>query len=712
MKTLIIDNHDSFTFNLYQLIAEVDCEEPVVVTNDHVTWDELRRLHPDCIVISPGPGHPDNERDFGICRRVLLESNLPILGVCLGHQGIGSAYGARVAHAPEPVHGRVSAISHDGSRLFAGIPQAFEAVRYHSLVVCRPLPPILEETAWNPNGLIMALRHRTKPIFGVQFHPESICTQHGRKLIENFRDLVCRSGKVNHWAAARSSSTAQASAALSTNGNHHGWSVRVRQLGFFPDPESTFLHLFGASETAFWLDSSRVEEGLSRFSFMGGDGGPNAALLRYDIRNRSAVLREHGSERSVDMEFFEFLKSWLNARSVCSADLPFDFNCGLVGYFGYELKAECGGSLRHTDTAPVAALLFADRMIAFDHREHSAFLVHLVRNGDEDVADRWFADTERRILQAPPCYSDLSARSQESIIFRPDQSCEQYLNSVGRCLNYIRDGESYEICLTNQLRAATSVDPLEFYRILRRINPAPYSAFLRFGDLSVACSSPERFLKVQPDAVVESKPIKGTLPRGRSPEEDSFLRERLRTDAKNRAENLMIVDLLRNDLGTVCEIGSVHVPHLMHVESYATVHQLVSTIRGRLKPGLSALDCFRRAFPGGSMTGAPKIRTMELIDQLEPAARGIYSGALGFLGLNGSADLNIVIRTAVFHKREVSIGTGGAIVAQSDPAEEFDETFLKTRALLEAFTIATGSRAGILAGDDAPANALHAACVP
>jgi para-aminobenzoate synthetase len=219
---------------------------------------------------------------------------------------------------------------------------------------------------------------------------------------------------------------------------------------------------------------------------------------------------------------------------------------------------------------------------------------------------------------------------------------------------------------------------------LRQMSPVPFGALLDFGDVAVLSASPERFLSIDRHGAVESKPIKGTRPRGGDEAEDRVLREELRANPKDRAENLMIVDLLRNDLNTVCSVGSVHVPKLFDVETYPAVHQLVSTVRGTLAPGRSAVDCVRAAFPGGSMTGAPKVRTMEIIDRLEQGPRGVYSGALGWFSLSGASDLNIVIRTLVVNDGRVTFGVGGAIIALSDPAGEFDETVVKSRAMMTA----------------------------
>jgi para-aminobenzoate synthetase len=267
---------------------------------------------------------------------------------------------------------------------------------------------------------------------------------------------------------------------------------------------------------------------------------------------------------------------------------------------------------------------------------------------------------------------------------------DAYVKRIDKCLDEIRDGESYEICLTNAVVLHLDADPVATYTQLRQLSPVPYGALLDFPGVAVLSASPERFLSVGRDGVAESKPIKGTRPRGRDAVEDAALKDDLLSREKDRAENLMIVDLVRNDLNRVCEIGSVHVPRLFEVETYAPVHQLVSTIKGTLRADQSAVDCVRAAFPGGSMTGAPKLRTTQIIDDLEQGPRGVYSGALGWFSLSGATDLSIVIRTLVFAEGRVTFGVGGAITALSDPDEEFEETVVKSKAMVSAVLAASG----------------------
>jgi para-aminobenzoate synthetase component 1 len=257
-----------------------------------------------------------------------------------------------------------------------------------------------------------------------------------------------------------------------------------------------------------------------------------------------------------------------------------------------------------------------------------------------------------------------------------------YLAAIARIKRYILDGDCYQVNFAQRFSVPAEGDPWEAYQGLRRINAAPFGAYLNTPDCQVLCSSPERFLRVR-GGDVETRPIKGTRPRGQDPIEDLMLADALLGSAKDRAENLMIVDLLRNDLGKVCAVGSVRVPRLFEVQSFARVHHLVSTVRGRLATGRTAADLLRACFPGGSITGAPKLRAMEIIEELEPHRRGIYCGSIGYLGWDGAMDTNIAIRTMVQSEGVTRLWAGGGIVADSKPEAEYRETYYKAAALLD-----------------------------
>ena len=680
LRTLIIDNYDSFTFNLFQYLAEANQEEPIVIKNDELDASDLDGLTFDNVVISPGPGRPDVAADFGVCAAIIRRHAVPILGVCLGHQGIGHLFGGRVVHAPQVMHGRASRIRHSGDGLFRGIPSPFSAIRYHSLIVDIASAPDLEAIAHADDNVLMGLAHRSLPIWGVQFHPESICTEHGMDLIRNFRDLSLpyrrarpQSVRLPAPEAVRARPTVQ---------------LRTRRLRLPVSAEAVFHYCYGASRSAFWLDSSMVKPGLSRFSFMGDATGPRAEVVTYCATERRLHSRRFETERSWHESVFDYLERTTAVDPVADEILPFGFRGGWVGYLGYELKGECGGRTLWPSTQPDACFIFADRFIAFDHEHDEVWLVEMV---DPDAPDTpWLDIMAARLmhLPAPPPPRQMPPARPVELRLRHGKTA--YIDAIRAALEEIDAGESYEICLTNQITADLQVDGLSLHRILRHINPAPFAAFLRFDGLEIISASPERFLRVGPDGAVEAKPIKGTAPRGQTAEQDARNAAELQSDEKSRAENLMIVDLLRNDIGTVCRIGSVGVPKLMAIESYATVHQLVTTVTGRLRPECSAVRCVQRAFPGGSMTGAPKIRTLDILDRLEASPRGVYSGAIGYFGLGGTADLNIVIRTIVAQDGRLSIGVGGAIVALSDPEAEYQEILLKAKAPIRAILLATG----------------------
>jgi para-aminobenzoate synthetase len=700
MRTLLVDNYDSYTYNLFQLLAEVNGREPVVVRNDERALEDLDLAAFDNVVISPGPGHPRSRRDFGVSREALLHSGLPVLGVCLGHQGIGYLAGAAVGPAPVPRHGHLTRVRHDGTGLFAGLPQGFIAVRYHSLCIQPPLPSCLAATAWAEDGVIMGVAHRSRPWWGVQFHPESVATEYGRPLVENFAELTRR-----HRGTARRRPPAPATRPAARRTRPLTLRLEWARLDHAVDTEAAFVELYGDSEHAFWLDSSRLAPGLSRFSFLGDASGPLSEVLAYRVGTGAVDVRLPAGcgRQRLGGSIFDVLEDRLARFRVAGDSLPFDFTCGYVGFFGYELKADCGSPNRHAAETPDAVWVLADRLVCVDHQRDRTYVVAAYdpEGGGRGEAQAWVERTADRLVSLPAGVppagrgGPAAALDVAALLVRDRQ---RYLADIEQCQRQLRAGESYEICLTNRLRTQVRTPGLDFYRHLRRGNPAPYAAFLRLGRLCVASSSPERFLKVDRGRRVETRPIKGTAPRGRDPLEDDQLRVALATSPKTQAENLMIVDLLRNDLGRVCEVGSIRVKRFMAVETYATMHQLVSTVAGRLAPHVGAVGCVRACFPGGSMTGAPKLRTLEILDGLETEARGVYSGALGFLALNGAADLSIVIRTAVLFDSELSVGGGGAIVLDSDPQAEFDEMLLKIGAALRGLRPA--GRAPEWAGPD------------
>jgi para-aminobenzoate synthetase len=451
------------------------------------------------------------------------------------------------------------------------------------------------------------------------------------------------------------------------------------------DMPAAFRALFADAPSAFWLDSSRAAGPAGRWSYMGDASGPHASVLSYD----TATGRLTRSDRSGGHAESGGLFAWLakSRRGTPAGELPCPFTGGHIGWLGYELQSECGSTVKRRATTPDAFFIQADRFIAVDHAAGRSYVVALAAPGEADAASAWIEATRARLGTLSPGEAAPASRRQP-IEFRLDRDRSTYLADIAQCLDWIGEGQTYQVCLTNRISGTLDADLLSLYVLLRRLNPAPYAAFIRWPGGAVLSASPERFLSVDRHGQVEAKPIKGTIRRHPLPMVDGALAQSLRISEKDRAENLMIVDLLRNDLSRVCQIGSVEVPSLMAIESFATVHQLVSTVRGRLRPECSAIDLIRAAFPGGSMTGAPKLHTLKLIDRLEGRARGIYSGALGWIGDDGAMDLSIVIRTIVAEGNQLSIGAGGGIVADSQPEAEFEEMLLKARALMQAIAIA------------------------
>lgn len=356
------------------------------------------------------------------------------------------------------------------------------------------------------------------------------------------------------------------------------------------------------------------------------------------------------------------------------------FQGGIAGYVGYDWGAELERVRRPAGTEPRipdAVLGLYDWVIAWDHVEGRAWIVAWEAERLAWVRERVNARADAALRRPPP-----PSAAVDSNFTRRD-----YEAAVGRVRAYIAAGDVYQVNLAQRFQTSFGGAPLDLYRRLRARSPAPFGAYLALGDVAIASISPERFLRLAAGTrEAEARPIKGTRPRGATPAEDAALAAALTASGKDRAENVMIVDLLRNDLGRVCRPGSVRVPELYALESHPTVHHLVSTVTGVLADGADAFDLWRAAFPGGSVTGAPKIRAMEIIAELERAPRGVYCGAIGYVSATGAMDLNIPIRTVVVHDGVASFHAGAGIVWDSDPAAEYEETLAKARALIDALT--------------------------
>jgi para-aminobenzoate synthetase component 1 len=454
--------------------------------------------------------------------------------------------------------------------------------------------------------------------------------------------------------------------------------LRMENITGLGEPEELFERLALLPYSAF-LDSSLRMNPFGAHSFLAFD-----PYLVISFRKGVCTYLERGGKTTALKEHpLQALRRALQSRKLVDAppQLP-PFLCGGVGYIAYEL----GRYIERLPTTtiddlalPEMAFAFYDKVVAFDHLASKSYLVVSSPDNPANARERAY----RMLLTPSPSYKWPSPEQRP--LFTSNFTREGYLEAVRKVKEYILAGDIYQANLSQRFTTTLRMHPWRMYRRLRSANAAPFSAYLNFGEAQICSSSPERFLKVE-GTRVETRPIKGTRRRSSDPEEDLRLKEELRSSDKDRAELAMIVDLERNDLGRVCSYGSVQVKEHAVIESYATVHHLVSTVVGDLHKGTDVIDLLRATFPGGSITGAPKIRSMEIIDELEPTSRSVYTGSLGYLGFNGMCDLNIAIRTIIVKGGRAYFQVGGGIVADSSPEDEYEETLHKGKALFEALT--------------------------
>ena len=442
---------------------------------------------------------------------------------------------------------------------------------------------------------------------------------------------------------------------------------------------------------SFFLDSGMDTQRLGRYSFLGSE-----PFLVMNSRG-SEITLVRGQEHEVQHgNPFDTIGKLLEVYKLDYCPAPVPFVGGAVGYFSYDL---CHFVEHLPSTAindlklPECYFAFYDVIFAFDHLEGRAYLV---ATGFPELEERQRLKRARMRLEEMknwlyPGHSVIevsqSPEQNEEITLKSNFTPEEYIKAVNRVREYIAAGDVFQVNLSQRFEADLEIPPYELYKRLRRVNPAPFAIYLNFPGVAIVSASPERFLKVQGD-LVETRPIKGTRPRGRDPVEDHRLAQELTHSIKDRAENVMIVDLERNDLGRVCRYGTIKVTELAIMETFPTIFHLTSTIVGRLHRGKSDIDLLKATFPGGSITGAPKVRAMEIIDELEPTKRSVYTGSIGYLSFNGDLDINIVIRTFLIKEGRAYFQVGGGIIYDSDSEAEYMETLDKAKALIQALQLA------------------------
>ena len=460
-------------------------------------------------------------------------------------------------------------------------------------------------------------------------------------------------------------------------------------------PVSAFLAIAENEPHAFLLESIERGEQIGRFTFLGA-----RPYMRVKAQ-RGQVEIERGRKRSVSSEdIFAVVKRLLREHRPASIPGTPPFTAVAVGYFAYDVVRQLekiGDHAKDDLHLPDAELMFFDRLLAFDHLRHQ---IHIVAAADVavenprkayDCALRDIKAVERKLAAglSPSLWRNSGAQKNGKLNVHAATRRESYMKGVMRCKEYIAAGDIFQVVLSQRLDFVPGVAPFDLYRALRQVNPSPYLYFLRNGDAHILGSSPEMLVRVR-GRRLEYRPIAGTHPRGRDEAEDARLEQQMRNDEKERAEHVMLVDLGRNDLGRVSEYGSVKVKDLMYVERYSHVMHLVSALEGTLRKDLDAIDAFCACFPAGTLSGAPKVRAMQIIEELEPTRRGIYGGSVLYADFAGNLDSCIGIRTMLMQGKKAYLQAGAGIVADSDPATEFQESMNKAGALVRAVEVAKG----------------------
>lgn len=699
MKILLIDNYDSFTFNVYQYLLELG-NDVITYRNDEITIEEIKELDPQVIFISPGPKSPS---EAGICIEVIknFKGKKPIFGVCLGHQAIGEAFGGKIIHAKSLFHGKTSKISTFDKGVMSNFKEGFIATRYHSLIIEREtMPDCLEITCETEDGQIMGVKHKEYNIEGVQFHPESIMTEYGREMFKAFLDRCKKEQGVQEEVSKIKVEKSFKKAAVKFE------NIQTKEVKQYAKKVTTAKNMFdifkliqnsNGEENSTMLESVTGPKADCNSTYIGVN--PQFELIIKDfkmyIKSKKNGIKEafvnnlqsiYNKEKDYfDLTGIKFSHIFKVITSMFILNKKHEeeaaINNGLVGYFGYEYLHSLEKIQRTNKDVLNLPDVHLKYFLTIVQRAVDSSEV-LVINNCLDEEDTKYLDEIIKVIGEGTVNEETSTKvNEEEINYAYNMTREDFLAKVDVAKKYILDGDIFQVQIGRRMHVKKNINPIKLYEKLREINPSPYMFYWNSGDYNLISNSPELQLKVENDDVL-IRPIAGTSKgKGSNEAERNYLRDELVNNEKEQAEHIMLVDLARNDIGTVAVKNTVNVSKLMVVEEFSNVFHLVSSVEGRISKEVNTMELFENTFPAGTLTGAPKVRAMEIIEELEDEVRGPYGGAFGLFDFNGNIISSIIIRTVLRKGEDLYLQASAGIVADSISENECNEIEHKTNAL-------------------------------
>lgn len=694
IKILLIDNYDSFTFNVYQYLLELKYDV-ICIRNDKITVSDIKKMDLGAIFISPGPGNPQSA---GICLEVVkfFSGKIPIFGICLGHQIIGEAFGGKVTYANQLFHGKTSKIVSNRLGIFNDFPKEFIATRYHSLIVEKEtLPDCFDITCETEAGEIMGLKHKEYEIEGVQFHPESIMTQSGMKMLKNFLDRI-------NLKKCETRITRNTEPVIHSDTSKQIDKVGIVQYGKKEKLNTDFINVYKALRKKFGLASCCLFDSVNGPEIDCGNSYiglfPEFELIvdnhKMKIKSESKFLKDKFENNFC--ELFDIEKQEYDLEKKCFSDIfpiiaemfkenkqhdfKTNFSNGLMGIFSYEYLHYIEDIVDKNERV----LNFPDIHLKY----FSCVIEYNPKKNEILIIDNIFPTQEYKnidIMQSVNDYIECNEKYTFKLgnidFLHSNVEEREYYQKVKKAKEYIKSGDIFQIQLGRRLNIKQNINPFEIYEKLRKVNPSPYMFFWEDSTYQLISNSPELQLRVE-DGNVIIRPIAGTSKgKGTNREEAEFYRKDLENNPKERAEHIMLVDLARNDIGRVADVGSVSVTTLMKSEEFSHVFHLISSVEGKVSKNINTMKLFESTFPAGTLTGAPKVRAMEIINELEDEERGPYGGAMGFFEFNGNIVSSIIIRTILKKEENLYLHASAGIVADSKDYLEWEEIQHKTEAI-------------------------------